>query len=387
MIRDAKELLLLLLHASVLSLFYWLFPVLLAGQPLNRLNLSDWRDPSASRKAVAPTSRWTCWSSSGRISPKSASGTDRWDSTLPIPWLFTKAARPTSLSSSWPTRYVNNKWQLCYGSSYYTCGGWVQRIRSSRNLRKIRQPFRDWTLCLRDGQSEGKDLLHPTHDWVIRMTTTSLFLFRERERERESSQDHEDGRENHAGEILITDRRVPLLFHETFSPFSLFYTTDAQGRGQEKKIVFDAIEITSIGEKPIMREREEERYRKRKESETLTVCLRGFYKVRWLSYSNGYSLWGAESDQKIRFICMRGLESGELGNKRRYLMLDIFPFSFLSLGLYAVWLRDWCDAHQEMPYVMVRSERNLTGNDRYEGFCIDLLKAIAGIMIVPIYYL
>ena len=37
--------------------------------------------------------------------------------------------------------------------------------------------------------------------------------------------------------------------------------------------------------------------------------------------------------------------------------------------------------------MMVRSERNLTGNDRYEGFCIDLLKAIAGIMIVPIYYL
>lgn len=34
--------------------------------------------------------------------------------------------------------------------------------------------------------------------------------------------------------------------------------------------------------------------------------------------------------------------------------------------------------YQEMPYVMVRSERNLTGNDRYEGFCIDLLKAIAG---------
>lgn len=27
---------------------------------------------------------------------------------------------------------------------------------------------------------------------------------------------------------------------------------------------------------------------------------------------------------------------------------------------------------------MVRTERNLTGNDRYEGFCIDLLKAIAG---------
>ena len=112
---------------------------------------------------------------------------------------------------------------------------------------------------MRDGQSEGKDLLHPTHDWVIRMTTTSLFLFRERERERESSQDHEDGRENHAGEILITDRRVPLLFHETFSPFSLFYTTDAQGRGQEKKIVFDAIEITSIGEKPIMREKEKKK--------------------------------------------------------------------------------------------------------------------------------
>ncbi|XP_059353544.1 glutamate receptor ionotropic, kainate 2-like isoform X3 [Daphnia carinata] len=36
--------------------------------------------------------------------------------------------------------------------------------------------------------------------------------------------------------------------------------------------------------------------------------------------------------------------------------------------------------NEEMPYVMVRSERNLTGNDRYEGFCIDLLKAIAGMV-------
>ena len=33
-----------------------------------------------------------------------------------------------------------------------------------------------------------------------------------------------------------------------------------------------------------------------------------------------------------------------------------------------------------MPYVMVKSERNLTGNDRYEGFCIDLLKAISGMV-------
>ncbi|XP_046652839.1 glutamate receptor ionotropic, kainate 2-like isoform X3 [Daphnia pulicaria] len=36
--------------------------------------------------------------------------------------------------------------------------------------------------------------------------------------------------------------------------------------------------------------------------------------------------------------------------------------------------------NEEMPYVMLRSERNLTGNDRYEGFCIDLLKAIAGMV-------
>ncbi|KAI9565746.1 hypothetical protein GHT06_009538 [Daphnia sinensis] len=36
--------------------------------------------------------------------------------------------------------------------------------------------------------------------------------------------------------------------------------------------------------------------------------------------------------------------------------------------------------NEEMPYVMLRSERNLTGNDRYEGFSIDLLKAIAGMV-------
>jgi hypothetical protein len=28
--------------------------------------------------------------------------------------------------------------------------------------------------------------------------------------------------------------------------------------------------------------------------------------------------------------------------------------------------------------VMVKEEKNLTGNARYEGFCIDLLKCIAG---------
>ncbi|KAJ3629294.1 hypothetical protein MTP99_013692 [Tenebrio molitor] len=33
---------------------------------------------------------------------------------------------------------------------------------------------------------------------------------------------------------------------------------------------------------------------------------------------------------------------------------------------------------EERPYVMVKEEKNLTGNARYEGFCIDLLKCIAG---------
>ncbi|XP_023309783.1 glutamate receptor ionotropic, kainate 2 [Anoplophora glabripennis] len=32
---------------------------------------------------------------------------------------------------------------------------------------------------------------------------------------------------------------------------------------------------------------------------------------------------------------------------------------------------------EERPYVMVKDEKNLTGNSRYEGFCIDLLKWIA----------
>ncbi|XP_049818479.1 glutamate receptor ionotropic, kainate 1 [Aethina tumida] len=33
---------------------------------------------------------------------------------------------------------------------------------------------------------------------------------------------------------------------------------------------------------------------------------------------------------------------------------------------------------KERPYVMVKNDKNLTGNARYEGFCIDLLKWIAG---------
>lgn len=32
---------------------------------------------------------------------------------------------------------------------------------------------------------------------------------------------------------------------------------------------------------------------------------------------------------------------------------------------------------KEKPYVMVKDDANLTGNARFEGFCIDLLKAIA----------
>lgn len=35
---------------------------------------------------------------------------------------------------------------------------------------------------------------------------------------------------------------------------------------------------------------------------------------------------------------------------------------------------------QEKPYVMLRENRNFTGNDRYEGFCIDLLRRIAGLI-------
>ncbi|PRD19003.1 UNVERIFIED_CONTAM: Glutamate receptor [Trichonephila clavipes] len=32
------------------------------------------------------------------------------------------------------------------------------------------------------------------------------------------------------------------------------------------------------------------------------------------------------------------------------------------------------------PYVMLKSDRNLTGNDRFEGFCIDLLRTIAELL-------
>lgn len=37
-------------------------------------------------------------------------------------------------------------------------------------------------------------------------------------------------------------------------------------------------------------------------------------------------------------------------------------------------------ALQEKPYVMVKDDKNLTGNARYEGFCIDLLKRISGLV-------
>ncbi|XP_022237656.1 glutamate receptor ionotropic, kainate 2-like isoform X1 [Limulus polyphemus] len=35
---------------------------------------------------------------------------------------------------------------------------------------------------------------------------------------------------------------------------------------------------------------------------------------------------------------------------------------------------------ESVPYVMLKSKRNVTGNDRFEGFCIDLLETIAGML-------
>ena len=35
---------------------------------------------------------------------------------------------------------------------------------------------------------------------------------------------------------------------------------------------------------------------------------------------------------------------------------------------------------QESPYVMVKDDPNLTGNDRFEGYCIDLLMEIAQLL-------
>jgi len=38
------------------------------------------------------------------------------------------------------------------------------------------------------------------------------------------------------------------------------------------------------------------------------------------------------------------------------------------------------NSSQEKPYVMLKSDKNLTGNSRYEGFCIDLLKDVANLV-------
>ena len=67
-------------------------------------------------------------------------------------------------------------------------------------------------------------------------------------------------------------------------------------------------------------------------------------------------------------------------------MVTIKPPSLFLLGFHVAFLFLFLflfvplTAEQEMPYVMIKSEGNLTGNDRYEGFCIDLLKAIAGMV-------
>lgn len=45
--------------------------------------------------------------------------------------------------------------------------------------------------------------------------------------------------------------------------------------------------------------------------------------------------------------------------------------------MYATFTRFY---RQEQPYVMLKPQSNLSGNSRYEGFCIDLLKEIAGMV-------
>lgn len=53
-----------------------------------------------------------------------------------------------------------------------------------------------------------------------------------------------------------------------------------------------------------------------------------------------------------------------------------------SLSLWVTILSILLNVHrQEPPYVMMkRSESPLSGNDRYEGFCVDILKEIAEIV-------
>lgn len=50
----------------------------------------------------------------------------------------------------------------------------------------------------------------------------------------------------------------------------------------------------------------------------------------------------------------------------------LFIFVILSLKLF-----NSRNLFQEIPYVMMHYEKNLTGNDRFYGFCVDILDRIA----------
>lgn len=68
--------------------------------------------------------------------------------------------------------------------------------------------------------------------------------------------------------------------------------------------------------------------------------------------------------------------------------MKIFYFlrNTISLMLFTGWLVDWCVSvsclmFQEEPYVLFKkSDKPLYGNDRFEGYCIDLLRELSTIL-------
>ena len=54
----------------------------------------------------------------------------------------------------------------------------------------------------------------------------------------------------------------------------------------------------------------------------------------------------------------------------------MFTLTFLVFILFVTHHQLTVMTREEQPYVMIK-EGNFTGNDRFEGFCIDLLKGIA----------
>ncbi|CAL1283893.1 unnamed protein product [Larinioides sclopetarius] len=88
---------------------------------------------------------------------------------------------------------------------------------------------------------------------------------------------------------------------------------------------------------------------------------------------------GRRSNLKLDLLKLRQNSMEKVGEWSTNLGLNITNHqAFHEFGTTNITLR--VTTIESTPYVMLKADRNLTGNDRFEGFCIDLLRTIAELL-------